>query len=431
MSDFTDQADGGGVLHRLMSKMSVRHKKDDSANDFTYYPVEPGNSHVRQSSDPVARRRVPRQPTAPQRPRVNLNNTSEIMFKDVYSKPLTPEEDHSQSATYIRDIPPQATSHHHPRAPFYTPPGTAEKNVNNNHLDPAPPNPPPRHHQLSTTTSISHRRTKSNPSDRKITPLRIPAANLNANVKYGTVPSPISPNPANHHFDPLKTPITPGINENPLAFRLRANEEKSRSLQNQPNRMEVPAEQSLDFLLYGPNALKYNEFKHSQELDRSQAATDWEGLEKIKRNLKQDHQEITQRLSKRFSRDFNPIEQQQQQQIIPSHAGGLSDEEHFYFKPGFTRDDANLHLAGLAQGSFIVRQSRHSNSYALSLATIEQGVQHILVQQCHETCQWQISQTSGTAALNLPAFVSVPQLVQHYQKHKLPIKNCQRDVYLK
>ena len=40
--------------------------------------------------------------------------------------------------------------------------------------------------------------------------------------------------------------------------------EKSRSLQNQPNRMEVPAEQSLDFLLYGPNALKYNEFKHSQ-----------------------------------------------------------------------------------------------------------------------------------------------------------------------
>ena len=94
MSDYTDQVDGGGgVLHRLMSKMSVRHKKDESANDFTYYPVEATQSsnshHVRQSSDPVA----PIRRGQSQRPRVNLKNKSEIMFKDVYSKPLTPEED--------------------------------------------------------------------------------------------------------------------------------------------------------------------------------------------------------------------------------------------------------------------------------------------------------------------------------------------------
>ena len=79
-------------------------------------------------------------------------------------------------------------------------------------------------------------------------------------------------------------------------------------------------------------------------------------------------------------------------------------------------------------GSFIVRQSRHSNSYALSLTTFEKGVQHILVQQ--DNHQWQIS--SGTASsLKLPSFQSVPHLVVHYQQHKLPIKGCQREVYLK
>ena len=52
------------------------------------------------------------------------------------------------SATYIRDIPPQDTNQQQqPRTPFYTPPGTVEKNLNNNHHDPAqPPNPPPRTH---------------------------------------------------------------------------------------------------------------------------------------------------------------------------------------------------------------------------------------------------------------------------------------------
>ena len=173
-----------------------------------------------------------------------------------------------------------------------------------------------------------------------------------------------------------------------FSYKVWKFKEKSRSLQNQPNRMEVPAEQSLEFLMYGPNALKYNEFKHSQvkynlnqianssfkkilskfliinsqifldfqalkfsnvqELDRSKTATDWEGLEKIKRNLKQDHQEITQRLSKRFSRDFPYTEAE----FVPSHPGGLSDEEHFYFKPNFTRDDANQHLTGLPEGNF-------------------------------------------------------------------------------
>ena len=49
-----------------------------------------------------------------------------------------------------------------------------------------------------------------------------------------------------------------------FSYKVWKFKEKSRSLQNQPNRMEVPAEQSLEFLMYGPNALKYNEFKHSQ-----------------------------------------------------------------------------------------------------------------------------------------------------------------------
>jgi len=412
MSDY-DVPDGGGVLHRLMSKMSVRHKKEETAADFTYVshreserrqPNRTQSHHVRQSSNPESRR------MNNNRPRVNLNK-SEIKFSDIYTKPLSPDDEQTKSATYIRDIPPQAPNSQ-PRTPFYTPPGTVEKNSNNNNLD-APPQPPPR------TMGISHRRTKSNPSDRKIAPLKI--APRESNLKYDTMPSPLSPT-TDPTFDPLNTPITPGINENPLAFRLRANEEKSRSLQNQPSRMEVSADQDLEFLMYGRNAVKYNsEFKHSQELDRSRAATDWEGLEKIKRNLKQDHQEITQRLSKRFSRS-------DVDQVIPNYPGGLSDEEHLYFKPNFTRDDALKHLTGEREGSFVLRQSRRSNSYAISLSTQEQGVQHILVQQEHH--MWQIS--SGTASLiELPSFSTVPELVLHYQKHKLPIKGCQRDVFLR
>ena len=49
-----------------------------------------------------------------------------------------------------------------------------------------------------------------------------------------------------------------------FSYKIWKFKEKSRSLQNQPNRMELPAEQSLEFLMYGPNAVKYNEFKHSQ-----------------------------------------------------------------------------------------------------------------------------------------------------------------------
>ena len=52
-----------------------------------------------------------------------------------------------------------------------------------------------------------------------------------------------------------------------FSYKIWKFKEKSRSLQNQPNRMELPAEQSLEFLMYGPNAVKYNEFKHSQVIN--------------------------------------------------------------------------------------------------------------------------------------------------------------------
>ena len=52
-------------------------------------------------------------------------------------------------------------------------------------------------------------------------------------------------------------------------IRIKKFKEKSRSLQNQPSRMEVSADQDLEFLMYGRNAVKYNsEFKHSQVINR-------------------------------------------------------------------------------------------------------------------------------------------------------------------
>ena len=97
MSDY-DVPDGGGVLHRLMSKMSVRHKKEETAADFTYVshreserrqPNRQPSHHVRQSSNPESRR------MNNNRPRVNLNK-SEIKFSDIYTKPLSPDDEQTK-----------------------------------------------------------------------------------------------------------------------------------------------------------------------------------------------------------------------------------------------------------------------------------------------------------------------------------------------
>lgn len=79
-------------------------------------------------------------------------------------------------------------------------------------------------------------------------------------------------------------------------------------------------------------------------------------------------------------------------------------------------------------GSFIVRQSRKSNSFALSLLTYELGVQHILIQESNH--RWKIS-SGSQSQLDLPVFESIPHLVEYYRKIKLPIKGCQREVFLK
>ena len=92
MSDY-DVPDGGGVLHRLMSRMSVKHnKKEETAADFTYVSHRESerrtpSHHVRQSSNPESRRN--------NLPRVNLNK-SEIKFSDVYSKPLSPDDEQTK-----------------------------------------------------------------------------------------------------------------------------------------------------------------------------------------------------------------------------------------------------------------------------------------------------------------------------------------------
>ena len=92
MTESFDAPDGGGgVLHRLMSKMSVRHKKDEMASDFTYvsHRNDSMNNHIRQSSDPTSRSNS----RHANRPRVNLNSKSDVKFNDIYKKPLSPEDE--------------------------------------------------------------------------------------------------------------------------------------------------------------------------------------------------------------------------------------------------------------------------------------------------------------------------------------------------
>ena len=78
----------------------------------------------------------------------------------------------------------------------------------------------------------------------------------------------------------------------------------------------------------------------------------------------------------------------------------------------------------------MVRNSPKTNAYALSLFTLELGVQHILIQE--ENKSWKISSgNTGNVQLALPHFESIPKLVDYYQRKKLPIKGCHREVYLK
>ena len=103
MAENFDVPDGGGVLHRLMSKMSVRHKKDEMASDFTYVSHRNDSTapvtHVRQSSDPT--RSNSRHAN---RPRVNLNK-SDVKFNDIYKKPLSPDDDTPKRYTFFEAYP--------------------------------------------------------------------------------------------------------------------------------------------------------------------------------------------------------------------------------------------------------------------------------------------------------------------------------------
>ena len=76
--------------------------------------------------------------------------------------------------------------------------------------------------QETSPPPVHHRRTRSDQLV-QLPKLKIPANDIP--MKYGTIHSPITPTPRNtaenSYFDPSQVPVTPGLNENPLSFRLR------------------------------------------------------------------------------------------------------------------------------------------------------------------------------------------------------------------
>jgi len=423
-----DEVDGLASKIKASFRSKRNPKKDEIDKTFQFVDHRRENRPSPARPPPIQSTNK-KQPTE-NIPQINSNPSNQVKVKDTYSEPLEPAKERKIESGYVTAIPPQNTKHEI-RPPFYTPPGSREgtqmRNENNNSS--YKPAPPPRksafhiknHTNPAKETSpppVHHRRSRSDQLV-QLPKLKIPASDIP--MKYGTIHSPITPTPRNtaenSYFDPSQVPVTPGLNENPLSFRLRE-QEKSASLQNQPNRTGFNGhsadDQSLEFLMYGASAYKNQDFVKSQELDKS--TTDWEG---IKSQLKKEQKELTKRLSQRQSWD----------DILESRfIAGLDPEEHFYYKPKATREDTLQILKDMPEGSFIVRQSRKSNSFALSLLTYELGVQHILIQESN--LLWKIS-SGSQSQLDLPVFESIPRLVEYYRKIKLPIKGCQREVFLK
>ena len=135
---------------------------------------------------------------------------------------------------------------------------------------------------------------------------------------------------------------TPGWGEAPLSFHQRLNE-KSSSLQghtksqNHRDDSSFPVPDELERFLYGNAALNLEKsdskvFEAANE--SAQSLTDWE---EMKNQLKKDHQVITRRVSNRKRSENND----------PS---GLDGSEHFYFKPNYSRKDAESALQGCPEG---------------------------------------------------------------------------------
>ena len=138
---------------------------------------------------------------------------------------------------------------------------------------------------------------------------------------------------------------TPGWGEAPLSFHERLNAKQSSSLQGFTKaRADIddatfPVPDELERFLYGNAALNLEQsdstFENANE--SMQSLTDWE---EMKNQLKKDHQVITRRVSNRKKSENGD-------------ATGLDPTEHFYYKPSYSRKDAESALHGCPEGAFL------------------------------------------------------------------------------
>jgi hypothetical protein len=110
----------------------------------------------------------------------------------------------------------------------------------------------------------------------------------------------------------------------------------------QPNDV---SENDLERFLYGNAAMNLKDsdsaMKSASKLDiGNESLTDWE---EMKKSLKEDHEMITRRCSRRRSnKEFNYI-------------GGLDPNEHFFFKRSASRKEAEEFLRGCPEGNYLIK----------------------------------------------------------------------------
>lgn len=185
---------------------------------------------------------------------------------------------------------------------------------------------------------------------------------------------------------------TPGMEESPFEFYLRT-QASGTKVASLPTGIKPPqTPNDLEKMLYNNPVAPL-----SPDHDDSSLA-DWE---KLKVRLRNDQRIIEHRISRSFSQ---------------SDDGSGLESDHYWYKPSFKRSHAEDALRGTPPGSFLVRRSSESGSYALSVLSKELGITHLLIKPSMGL--WRL--TGETTASK--EFSNIPELIKFYKSNLMPVK---------